>query len=250
MKSLALILISPINFAILCLCIGFYALKFKGIIAKSGKSVIFVGVLWFLLCSQYSFSYWLINSLENRFPPVKAENETWQKQDAIWVLACYHFDAQELPLMSQFSQCSIERLLHAVNMYKVKPLPIVLTGGKFVENSSLSHAAKASELLASFGVAKSHIHIIPEGTNTLEESQALLSQSEFKSFAVVSSATHGLRVTKILTANATNFIFVPVHYGGKTKATPTINLPSTDAIKLSERAIYEYLALLNNWATE
>jgi uncharacterized SAM-binding protein YcdF (DUF218 family) len=129
-------------------------------------------------------------------------------------------------------------------MYQVNPLPIVLTGGEFVHNSNTSHAEKASELLMSYGIPESKIHVIPSGTTTYEESLAILGQSKYKRLAIVSSASHGYRIAQILEGTGITFTFIPVHYGTKSTSNSLFNMPSIDALKLSERAIYEYLAIV------
>jgi hypothetical protein len=83
--------------------------------------------------------------------------------------ACYHFEAEKLPRVSRFNHCSIERLVHAANMYRVKTMPIYLTGGDFNKQSSLQHATEAAKFLIELGVAKGDIKIKSEGENTAAE---------------------------------------------------------------------------------
>ena len=245
--SLALILISPLNQSILGIIVGVFLLKFVNIKPWVGKCFVWLSIVWLTLCSQYFFSYLLIEPLEKAFPPIKLNNDKWKTADAIWVLACYHFDAKTLPLVSQFNPCSIERLLQAANMYRVKAMPIYLTGADFNLNSQLNHASQASKLLVELGVNECDIIIVNEGRNTWSEANALQDKIQNKKLAVISSATHGIRVTSILAKLNIKFIFVPVHYATKSDNTFKINAPSIQSLDRTERALYEYGALAKYW---
>lgn len=247
LDTLTHILISPINQGLLGIGFGMAILNFTNMKPWVGKFFIWFSVIWVTLCSQYFFSSLLIEPLEKAFPPVKTENIQWQNSDAIWVLACYHFDAEPLPLISQFNSCSIERLTQAAIMYKAKAIPIYLTGGSFNKNTKLNHAQQASKLLVELGVNKLDIKIINKGQNTVSEAQEISGQLYKKKLAVVSSATHGIRLNSILTKLDINFIFVPVHYASKHDVGFTINAPSIQALDRSERAFYEYGALIKYW---
>ncbi len=206
-----------------------------------------MSVTWLALCSQYFFSYLMIAPLENKFPPIKAQSTSWQSANAIWVLACYHFDAELLPSVSQVNDCSLERLTHAANMYRIKRVPIYLTGGSFNSSTSKSHADVAASLLIALGVDKTDIKHVATGGNTIQEAFALSKQIGAQKLAVVSSATHGLRVSKILNQLKIDFVFVPVHFATQGEITFKVNAPSLQSLVRAERAMYEYGALLKYW---
>ncbi|MFT6269536.1 MAG: uncharacterized SAM-binding protein YcdF (DUF218 family) [Alphaproteobacteria bacterium] len=248
---IAHVLISPLNQCLLGVVLGLAMLKFSSIARWVGKFVCIISLLWFFLCSQFFFSYWLIAPLENAFPAVQVTNEKWQKADAIWVLACYHFEAERLPRVSRFNHCSIERLVHAANMYRIKAVPIYLTGSDFNKNSSLQYARQAAMFLAELGVAQEDIKIMNKGTNTAAESAQISAAINLldapQTLAVVSSATHGTRLSRMLEKNNINYIFIPVHYATKGDIEYRLNMPSNFALARSQRAFYEYAALVKYW---
>lgn len=249
LDTIAHILISPINQSLIGIGLGLALLSFTNIKRWIGKCLVMFSLIWVALCSQYFFSYWLIEPLEKAFPPVKMQSNQWQSSDAIWVLACYHFDADSLPLVSQFNHCSLERLVQAANMYRVKPMPIYLTGGTFNINTELDYASQATKLLVALGVNTPDIKIIKQGSNTLSEAKALSEYIIHQKLAVISSATHSIRLSKILKHSDIDFILVPVHYATKGDIVYTINAPSSNALIRSERAFYEYAALIKYWLT-
>jgi uncharacterized SAM-binding protein YcdF (DUF218 family) len=248
LDTIAYLLISPINQCILGVLLGFVLLKFSSRAKWLGKSFIFLSLIWTFLCSQYFFSYWLISPLENKFPPVKASSEKWQSSTAIWVLACYHFEALSLPLVSQFNDCSVQRLVQAANMYRIKQTPIYVTGSDFNKDTNLQHASQAAEFLMALGVSKSDITIVNKGSNTSTEAAYIVEQLSKQyinpSVAVVSSATHGLRLSKILDSSKILYQFIPVHFATKGEVKYMLNVPSISSLARSERAFYEYAALI------
>lgn len=248
--TIAHILISPLNQSLLGIGLGMSLISFTNIKPLIGKSLVWFSIVWVMLCTQYFFSYWLIDPLEKAFPPIQAHSKQWQSTNATWVLACYHYDAESLPLVSQFNHCSIERLVHAANMYRVKPTTIYLTGGNFNINTELDYASQAKKLLLALGVNMPDIKIINKGTNTRSEAQELSSYIKHEKLAVISSATHGIRLSKILKNANIDFVFVPVHYATKGEIVYTLNLPSTHALLRSERAFYEYAALIKYWLNQ
>jgi hypothetical protein len=250
LNILAHIFISPINQSLFGIGLGMIFLTFTNIKPWIGKSLVWLSLTWVLLCSQFFFSYWLIKPLETAFPPIKAESNKWQSSSAIWVLACYHYDAYTLPLVSQFNHCSIERLVQAANMYRIKPTTIYLTGGNFNINTELNYAEQATKLLQELGVKKLDIRIINKGNSTVSEAKELKAQIKHQLLAVVSSATHGIRLAKILERSKINFVFVPVHYSTKGAISYRLNAPSTEALLRSERAFYEYGALVKYWLSD
>jgi len=250
LDTIAHIIISPLNQSLFGIGLGVAVLTFTKRKRWIGKCLVWFSLIWVALCSQFFFSFWLIDHLEKAFPPIQVQSSQWQNADAIWVLACYHYDADSLPLVSQFNHCSLERLVQAANMYRVKPVPIYLTGGKFNVNTELEHASQAAKLLLELGVDEADIKFINKGKNTLGEATELSEYINHQKLAVISSATHGIRLSKILTTSNVDFIFVPVHYATKGEIVYTVNMPSTYALARSERAFYEYAALLKYWLTE
>lgn len=242
-EFLVRLLISPLNLSLTLAIIGALCIRFKLAPMLIGTSLIGVSIVWLLLCSQYMFSYLLISPLEQNFQVVKIEDEKWQESKAIWVLACYHYDAEELPEVSQFNRCSLERLVHAANMHRKKNIPIYLTGGIFNNRSKINHAQKAADFLYHLGVPKSDLIIINAGTNTREESVAILANNNHGKLAIVSSATHGNRISNLMIAGNQAFIFIPVHFATSKQKEFELNFPSIDSIAKVERALYEYAAL-------
>ena len=245
-EYIAHIMISPLNQFIFGSLAGILFIRFTKTKQAIGKGLIIISWIWVLLCSQYWFSNTLLRPLEQSSPPIKLEDPQWHDTEAIWVLACYHFEMNELPRVSQFSDCSLERLVHAANMYHAKPSPIYLTGENFVEFSNQNHSDIAAEFLMTMGVNENHIIPIPTGTNTKEEVEAIKTKIKEHKVAIVSSATHALRVSALADSSNIDYVFVPVDYEAVEKFRFRLNFPSISSLKRAERAMYEYAALVRD----
>jgi len=189
--------------------------------------------------------------IEDQFPPIKADDNRWQSADAIWVLACNHYDDQSLPDVSRWNTCSLQRLVHTYMMYKHKPTNILVTGGDFSTQGGFFYADRAKEFLVQLGVDENDIVSIPIGTNTLEEYISLKKSVSAKKLAVVSSASHGPRLSKLLEHDKSfTYIFIPVEHLNAAESPISFGLPKLASIEKSRRAIYTYFANIELWFSD
>lgn len=246
LESIAHIMVSPISQFIFGMVIGAILIKYTDSSKVIGKGIIGASLIWLFLCSQYWFTYILIKPLERNTPPIKIEDIRWQSANAIWVLACYHFEEVALPRVSQFSDCSLERLVQAANMYRKNPLPIYLTGTSFVDGSPQIHSEIAAEFLKTMGVKQSDIIIVNKGTSTAEEMNAMGSLLNQQKVAIISSATHGRRLLSLAKQHNISSIFIPVDYQAVGEFKLSINAPAASSLMRAKRAMYEYAALIRD----
>ena len=200
--------------------------------------------LWLLLCSMTYPSIMFIKSLEDDYSVVKLESNDWKKADAIVVLACNYFEDDNLPFVSRWPNCSIQRNLHATLMYKVYPLPIYIAGGVLGSKDKEPQAFHNRDFYTLMGVEKNDIHVFPLGTNTQTEVEALAPQLKGKRIALVTSASHLTRSLVYFNLHGIDVIPIPVEHLSKIEIEPTIGLPNATSLYRSERAIHEYLGII------
>ncbi|MEC8418136.1 MAG: YdcF family protein [Pseudomonadota bacterium] len=199
--------------------------------------------LWLLLCSQSSFSNWLIAPLEQHTPVVNIEDERLGKMDQILVLACYHVSQKQLPEVSRWPSCAMQRLVQAKLLNKQWHLPIVLTGGNFLSDKSVNYASEAATLLMLTGVEEEKIKTVSTGVNTITELNSALTDKN-KSTIIISSASHMKRIEHYLKRlDIKTYILVPVDHLQRERPTFSLDLPRLSSLARAERAIYEYFAL-------
>jgi uncharacterized SAM-binding protein YcdF (DUF218 family) len=243
---------SPLNQSLLILAMG---LCFRAYLPSKKalyRSCYIVATSWLYVCSQGFFSYWLIAPLENYAKPRAIETLSTAgspSNSAIFVFACYYFDAPNMPEVSRWSDCSLRRLMHTALMYKQHPQPIVLTGGNFTEHSQAYYASAAKHFLMTLGVAESDIIDINSGTNSEQEVQALVNANlPYTHYHVVSSATHSYRVNSLLKRN--NLPLFTLHPIDQNNVDPfefSLSLPHISSLERSRSAIYEYFAIVKMW---
>jgi len=246
LKEIALFFISPLNQALTLLAIALIIRWWRPSFKKTFRACVFTSVVWFYLCSQYFFSHLLIAPLEDYAPAKKLADMQHHDNSAIFVLACYYYDAPDMPLVSQWNDCSLRRLVQAYLMYKTKPQPILLTGGKFLENTDVVYANVAKEFLLALGVPEQDIRAIKADNGTRAEIFALQqAQYAFKHYYIVSSATHSFRLSKLmLAANLPGYTLFPVDQYNIRENSFDPSLPKLMHLERSEAAFYEYAAIV------
>ncbi|WP_340679146.1 YdcF family protein [Paraglaciecola sp.] len=211
---------------------------------KFFKYLSFIPILWFFLCSMTYPSVVLIKSLENKYPVINVESNEWRDTQAIVVLACNYFEDDELPFVSRWPNCSLQRNLHAVLMYQNYPLPIYLAGDILGDDDLVAQAIHNKQFFEKFGIAAQNIFTISKGKTTETEVSALATILNGKKIALVTSASHLPRAVAYFSNFGIKVVPVPVEHFSRRKIELTIGLPNALSLYRSERAIHEYLGLI------
>jgi hypothetical protein len=252
LRDVVIALSSPLNQALLILAMGLCLRAYRPGKKALYRSCYIMAASWLYVCSQGFFSYWLIAPLETYAKPRPLSELQDTPNSAIFVFACYYFDAPNMPEVSQWSDCSLRRLVHTSLMYKQRPQPIVLTGGNFNDNSNANYASAAKRFLMQLGVAQADILDINSGTNSEQEVQALINADlPFSHYHVVTSATHSYRVSKLLKQNAAPlFTLHPIDQKIVTGFEFAPSMPHISSLERSRSAIYEYFAIIKMWLND
>jgi len=211
---------------------------------KLASKLVCASLIWLLTWSQPYAADVLLYPLERS---QKVKRLLYKNQDApdyIFVLACYYNTEGDLPDISRWSDCSLQRLVQTVKLYEKTKSKIVVTGGRFLDNQDISYSQKAKAFLISLGVPEDKIITTDKGTNTYEEIRSISQLVVNRKLLVVTSATHVLRVSNELNNVSTEVAFFAVDYHSGGELLPYLRMPSLSALVASQSAIYEYLALL------
>lgn len=241
LKLIVKYLLSPLVSCCVLLLVAI-ACHFTKRLCKLSVPLALAGVFWLVLSSQYAFSNWLLRPLEYRHPVIKASSNDWRSAAFIYTPGCFYYGLN-WPEASNWHSCSLTRLTQAAVMARQKPTPIIVTGGRFLENQAIVYAEEARAFLML--LVDSDIIAIPEGKNTQEELEALYQQIGDQPIAVVSAATHMIRIQQL--ANKTGFtqlIMIPVNHQSPPDSHWGLNIPALSSIYATERALYEYMGLL------
>lgn len=203
-----------------------------------------VPLLWLLICSMTYPSVLLIKHLEDKYPVIPLDTEAWRKTQAIVVLACNYFEDDELPFVSRWPNCSMQRNLHAALMYREHPMPIFLAGDILGRNDKKSQASHNQYFFEKMGVDSADIIIVPKGRNTETEVNALVSILDGRHISLVTSASHLPRAVYYFEEKNIQVLPIPVEHFSRIKVEPMLGLPNATSLYRSERAIHEYLGLI------
>jgi uncharacterized SAM-binding protein YcdF (DUF218 family) len=203
-----------------------------------------VPLLWLLICSMTYPSILLIKHLEDKYPVIPLESSEWQKTDAIVVLACNYYEDDELPFVSRWPNCSLQRNLHAALMYREHPMPIYLAGDILGSGDEYSQASHNKDFFVKMGVKNTDIFIIPKGINTETEVNALASILNGKHISLVTSASHLPRAVVYFEEHNIPVLPIPVEHFSRIVVSPVFGLPNATILYRNERAIHEYLGLI------
>jgi uncharacterized SAM-binding protein YcdF (DUF218 family) len=208
------------------------------------KVLSYIPIAWLFLCSMTYPSVLLIKPLEDQYPVIKIESEEWRNTDAIVILACNYFEDDELPFISRWPNCSLQRNMQAALLYQTHRMPIYLAGDILGYKDKQPQAIHNKNFLEKFGVDPSDIHIISKGKNTETEVAALASILNTKQITLVTSASHLPRAIRYFTEFNIHVVPVPVEHLSRRKVEMTLSLPNASSLYRSERAIHEYLGLI------
>lgn len=243
LANIASILTSPLVHA----PILFLIVRLVGYARKNSKLYNYLSIIpiaWLFICSMTYPSVLLIKNLEDKYPVVSLQSDVWKTTDAIVVLACNYFEDDDLPFVSRWPNCSLQRNLHAALMYKIHPIPIYLAGGILGKKDKNSQASHNQYFFESMGVDIEDIYTVAKGVNTETEVAALASLLKGKKVALVTSASHLPRAVTYFELHNIEVLPIPVEHLSKKHVEPVLGLPNAISLYRSERAIHEYLGLI------
>jgi uncharacterized SAM-binding protein YcdF (DUF218 family) len=203
-----------------------------------------LSLLWLLICSLTYPSVLLIKTLEDQYPVIPIESDQWRHTEGIVVLACNYFEDDNLPFVSRWPNCSMQRNLHAALMYREHPMPIFLAGDVLGVNDKYPQADHNKYFFEKMGVDSKDIFIIPKGKNTETEVKALASILNGRHISLVTSASHLPRAVYYFEEHNIDVLAIPVEHFSRINVQPVVGLPNAASLYRSERAIHEYLGLI------
>ncbi|WP_231129126.1 YdcF family protein [Alteromonas mediterranea] len=246
LKQITLLLISPLTISVLLILLS-YAFK-RANHLNIGKQMLLMGTFVLMVCSQPWVANILLYPLEYNSKLYNSSDLT--KSDAIFVPACYYQTQYDLPEVSRWHECSIQRLIQAKILSDELKIPIIVTGGNFLADKDVIYSEKAKQFLEMLGVIPSKVISIPEGTDSQSEVDALTHSLKYSSLITVTSATHQYRLAQLLENANINSEFIQVDFQSSGELKPFLTVPSILALERTRRAIYEYLAIAKYYVLE
>jgi len=244
-KKLISRLLFPIPICLELLILGLILIWFFPKQQKKGKIIITTATILLIIFSSTWSSQQLLHPLEYHYP---AQIQTTKNNPNITYVAVLGSNWEKdpkLPVTSQISEHFISRILEAVRLYQQAPNRKILISIAGIR-SPQEKEETIQQLCKILNIEYKNIELITEALDTVDEAKLMKKIIKDKPFILVTTASHIPRAMAIFKKQQMNPIPAPCgHYcKKKDKFHPSTLYPNAQAMRNSERAIYEYLGLL------
>ncbi|MGC1455380.1 MAG: YdcF family protein [Nitrospirota bacterium] len=184
----------------------------------------------------------LIAPLEKDFRPVNLKSA---KADCVVVLGGGTRDRSWLGLGPEPGEASIQRVLEAVELYRVLHIPVLLSGGSGdPAQPHLSDAEAMARTALDLGVPKKDTLIDNRSRNTLESARAVKDMLNEKRIILVTSAYHMKRSVALFRKQGIEVVPAPVGFRSEQRPLTFFSfIPSIGNLSSSSLALAEHLSL-------
>ncbi len=234
----------------------FYLLTLAGLVRlwrkrRSERRLVLFALVPFLLLGIISLpavGHFAVGTLEWRYPP---QSDSPGDAGVIVVLSGYVRPPSETVPEVELGSDTLLRCLHAARLYKAKPRPILVSGGRF-DATGPSLARSMRDFLAGQGVKEEDLLMEEESATTYENAKlsgAILSRRGFNRIVLVTSAFHMPRSERCFRAQGFQVVTSPCDYRSvRASWTPCdFLLPSPYAAAGVEMAMHEWLGVAWYW---
>ena len=243
LKSLVATLLMPLPVALL-LVLGGAWIRARGA-RRTGFVTGFAGLLLLFLAAWSPVADRLLKPLEQAYQPV-LDVSALEDIAAVVVLGAGWEPDADWPAGTRLNDSSVHRLMEGLRLLEALPeAKLVVTGGSRRADEApvaQGYAAAAQAL----GVDPARIVVLDTPTDTAQEAYEVreLLGTEAR-FLLVTSASHMPRSVRHFERVGLDPIASPTHYRTGRDGPDRLRywVPSSDALRKTERAVYEYLGL-------
>ncbi len=237
----------PLGLAILISLLGLIAVL-RGHAGRAAV-LILLGVLILWGSATNVFSIFVINSLEQDYPPVAIEQ--MPKADAIVVLGGFTNATGSGMGLIELND-AVDRLFHGMRLYRAGKAPRVMLVGGAAEGSS-PEADFMADLLSEFAVPRDKMLLENQSRNTRENgvnAVKIMQKNAIKKILLVTSAYHMRRAKGVFEKLGIDVVPAATDYQvPEPDPDPSILdwLPDAGALELTTLGIKEYLGWWVYW---
>jgi uncharacterized SAM-binding protein YcdF (DUF218 family) len=210
---------------------------------RRAKTLLATATVLIIVLHNGSVSNWLRYPLESRYP-VLVDPRGAEPYQAIVVLTATVSSPTALTPFPTISESLFHRLDEAWRLYRIRPKPIVVSGGPPI--APLRDDTKvARDYLLLWGVRPEHVIVEPESRDTFESAlqlRKILQQKGWRRYLLVSSAIHMPRSMLAFAAVTPEPIAAPGDFTVRIKGGGIF--PSEEAAGKITSGVYEYLGLV------
>lgn len=237
----------PVTLSFFVVAISFIIYFIK---PKIGKRLLLACGGAFYLLSMPITSYLLMAPIEGR----SNENPytlSATLPDAIVVMGCGHSANPKIPKSSQYQECTLRRVVHAVMLHNELGVPVVFTGGR-MGGKYLTEGENNQLLAISLGLRKEVTMSLGDSHDTAQESVDISDEFRDKRIILVTSASHVYRAKGYIEEKGVYVYTSPTDHLNKWYSISYDNffgyVPNWRSLQRSQRALYEYMAWFSKYA--
>jgi uncharacterized SAM-binding protein YcdF (DUF218 family) len=191
-------------------------------------------------------SYWAALSLEWPYPPIEHVPADSQ---AIVVLGGGIREPTSTRPQAELAEDTRDRCIYAAELYKQRPLPMVVTGGIVNTDIDVPPLAEAMKtLLVSLGVPADEITLEDRSRSTYENAaftHERLAEKNIERIVLVTEADHMLRASKCFSAQGFGITPAACRHSIETfRLVPQSFLPNADAAEGVAESMHEWLGIV------
>lgn len=217
---------------------------------RAGRWLVTIGLLSLALQSMTPVGGWLLGRLEFRHAMLDDSSPELPKQ--IVVLGGGVQPSHKLPLVSQLSPTSLERLVEGVRLYHQNPKRTLLLSGGGGERKP--EARVMAELALQLGVPRDAVVAETETFNTGEQALMLAQRLANQPFILITSAAHMPRSLAAVEALGLSAVAAPVGHqtyrpdpGESGNRMFLLGAPHPDGPRFLQQVMYE---TVGHWRTQ
>lgn len=244
-KKIVAPLFFPLSIILEILIVGVFLLWFTRR-QKTGKMVVFAGVLLLALFSYGSIADICLKTLEDKYPPLMDLHQ-FSDVKLVVVLGGGHNSDQKLPVTSQISESSLSRLVEGIRIHKLLPKSkLILSGGGVFD--PVPEAKVMAGIAKVMGIGENRLVLEELSKDTKDQARLIHKIVDDERFVLVTSASHMPRSMALFQKSGMKPIPAPADYLVKERqrANPGVFFPNAGSLRKMERVFYEYLGL--GWA--
>jgi uncharacterized SAM-binding protein YcdF (DUF218 family) len=218
------------------------------------RNLLWVTVCGVIVLHSGFIAYWLRYPLEASYPPLLNPTDA-EPYDAIVVLSSAAFPKGGLAPFPTIDEHMFRRLDEACRLYKIRPKPIIVSGGHVDPFTADRDENKiARDYLLRWGVPEHHVLGEAKSRDTFESAVAiagLLKTKGWKRYLLVTSALHMPRSMLAFSSQAPEPIPAPGDFTVRQREFSPFDLaPTVHAARLFTITLHEYVGLVNYyWRT-
>ncbi len=244
-KKLILFVVSPPGTILLMTIIAVLVSISKRVAPKFKKITIWTCLIFIYFSSTSFITSPILNLIENK-KSLKEQACTSYNYEAVAVLSAGLENGRYIDTNSKINSSSFKRTIKGVELaLKTKALLIILGG--ITKKNQVAESNFLGGISTELGIKKDKLIMEQNSRNSIEnvmELKKIITQKNIIKVAVVTSASHGLRVEKLLNKQNINHCLALTDYKAKKELILSDLVPSVRNMEINSTLIYEILAII------